>query len=239
MSKRLEILEKINSGEITAEEGALELAELTKLEEHAGTSDSEISDEMKVLQMIEAGEISASEGASRLRGQAKETVTSEVDVSIETIPSDDVPRPEPGEFRKWQNWWLIPFGAGISFMVIAGMWMSSITEKTGGTNFWYYCAWFPMLLGLLVAWIGWASREAPWVHVRVDSDDTKVRVSIPIPLGITGWGLRNFGHFIPNIDETALDEIIIALEQTTNGETPLHIKVNEGDDGEQVEVFIG
>jgi hypothetical protein len=41
------------------------------------------------------------------------------------------------------------------------------------------------------------------------------------------------------MENTSLDEIILALEDSSKAGNPLYVQVDEGNDGEQVEVFIG
>jgi hypothetical protein len=56
---------------------------------------------------------------------------------------------------------------------------------------------------------------------------------------LAAWFLRTFGRYIPNLEKTAADEILVALEQTTSSDSPLVVNVDEGDDGEKVQVYIG
>jgi hypothetical protein len=51
--------------------------------------------------------------------------------------------------------------------------------------------------------------------------------------------VRTFGRFIPQLDRAGLDEMILALGQTTSKENPFYVEVNEGDTGERVQVYIG
>jgi hypothetical protein len=49
------------------------------------------------------------------------------------------------------------------------------------------------------------------------------------------WGPR-----IPNLDETVIDDLILALEGNISKDTPLHIEVQEDETtGERVEIFLG
>ena len=87
--------------------------------------------------------------------------------------------------------------------------------------------------------LSWRSKSGPWIHVRVRGPKENVAVSIPAPIGLTSWVLRNFGHFIPQLEKTSVDEILIALESTSKNNAPLSVVVDEGENGEHVEVFIG
>jgi hypothetical protein len=41
------------------------------------------------------------------------------------------------------------------------------------------------------------------------------------------------------MEDTSLDEIIVALKDTAESGNPFYVHVDEGEEGEQVEVFIG
>jgi len=90
--------------------------------------------------------------------------------------------------------------------------------------------------------LAWGSRTARWLHVRVHQKEGErpqnISISLPLPLHLIAWLLRNFGSYIPNLDATGLDEVILALDKTSP-EAPLYVEVNEGSDGERVEVYIG
>ena len=53
------------------------------------------------------------------------------------------------------------------------------------------------------------------------------------------WFLRTFGRYIPQLDQTSLDEIILAIGETTSPETPIYVQVDDDEDGDQVEIYIG
>ena len=230
MSDKLEILNKIESGEISPEEGARLLEELTSkdintLEKAEST--------LSILSKIESGELSSEEGIELLQSgqQRDEEFTGEPEISSAPGISDD-------ELKKWKQWWMYPMYVGVAIVGLAAMWMSS-SYANHGYNFWFYCAWLPFILGVLLIGISTRSKTGPWVHVRVKSENQRVAVSIPIPIRLTAWGLKNFGHHIPHMENTALDEIILALEDSSKAGTLLYVQVDDGEDGERVEVFIG
>jgi hypothetical protein len=54
--------------------------------------------------------------------------------------------------------------------------------------------------------------------------------------------LRQFGHWMPGLGETGVDELLLALDTFEDGfspESPLFIEVEDGEDGERVEVYLG
>jgi len=57
--------------------------------------------------------------------------------------------------------------------------------------------------------------------------------------GLTAWFLRTFGHTIPGMKNTNVDEIIQILDATGKSGAPLIINANDNEDGEHVQVYIG
>jgi len=60
-----------------------------------------------------------------------------------------------------------------------------------------------------------------------------------LPLGLAAWFLRAFGRFIPQLKGTAVDEMILALGKATGPASPLLVEVDEGENGERVQIYIG
>jgi hypothetical protein len=183
-----------------------------------------------------------------LTGNFPNTQTSEVfedpisfDGEVEVIPPDPGP-PRSEDIKKWKRWWIIPFWVGAGITVIGGSVMYW-SLSANGYGFWFACAWFPFLLGVALLALAWSSRTTPWLHVRVHQapgeKPQKIAISFPIPIRLTAWGLRTFGHYIPHMEDTNLDEVILALKDVSEDETPLFVDVNEGENGEHVQVFIG
>ncbi len=226
----------IESREITPEEGAKMLENLPK------TKGKESNEEMHILEQIESGEISPDEGIQLLQGS--EETLGDQGRSDEFPKNTKDPRPNPPpiisqeELDKWKRWWMYPMYVGIGITLLAAYWMYSAFQGSG-YGFWFFCSWLPMLLGIALIALAWNSQSGTWLHVRVRSKSQRVAVSMPIPMRLTAWGLRTFGHFIPNLGDTSLDEIILALDSTAKDGNPFYIQVDEGEDGEKVEVFIG
>ena len=168
-NERLRILEKIENGEITPEEGAQLLIELGA-EAQAAASEKEVLSPMRILEMIDAGEISPEEGAKLL--QSGETVERDEAPQADTDPSDPEPAevevvsaPDPDRFtaaqpekvEKWQQWWMIPLWVGVGITVLSGVWMNSLLQKEN-FGFWFYFSWLPLIIGIIVIALAWASR---------------------------------------------------------------------------------
>ena len=117
-----------------------------------------------------------------------------------------------------------------------------LAYQSGGFGFWFACLWFPLLFGIIILSLGAASRAMRWLHVRVHQQPGErpqtIAISMPIPVRFVAWVLRVFKPHIPNMDKTSLDEVILALDKISPDQ-PFYVKVDEGDSGEKVEVFIG
>jgi hypothetical protein len=145
-------------------------------------------------------------------------------------------------FGKWRNWWLLPLGAGTGIALLGGL-LIYLAQGTSHVVFWTLCAGFPFTIGLLVMILAWQSRRAPWLHLRIQQPPgerpQRIAFSFPIPVRPAAWFLRLFGHRIPSLEGTSLDEVILAVGETTSHENPIYIEVDEGQDGEKVEIYIG
>ncbi len=151
-----------------------------------------------------------------------------------------VATPEEEDFQPdlgwWRKGWLIPFWAGTGILVLGAILMG--WAYSSRHFFWFYCSWLPMLLGLFVLILGWWSQQARWVHVRVnDADGSRVAISLPVPLRLTGWGLRVFGRYIPNMEEKLLEEMPAIFNALAKEKGPMTVEVDEKD-GSRVRVYI-
>lgn len=181
-----------------------------------------------ILRQLETGEIDVEEAVRRLEEDESPPPP------IGQDPSDRSGFEPP---RHWQHWWLIPLMAGL-VMLVGGYWLGTL----GGG--WWICAAPTLLIGLIVVTLAAISTSAPWVHVRVRGHEagtgSNVRVSLPLPLGLTGFVLRRFGHLASDkLDKTMVDEILVALEGNLKGGDPIFIEVDDDESGEKVEVYLG
>jgi hypothetical protein len=220
------------------------------------------SERLQILEMIEKGVISASEGVrllNSLQGEPEEVANPQLSHIASTeanstpIPAVTVEEPIPerktssvpfeidSETKKWRRWWWIPLTVGIIITVVSGLLMFLAYQRSG-FGFWFACLWFPLLLGVVIISLGAASRAMRWLHVRIHQEPGErpqtIAISMPIPIRFVAWVLRVFKPHIPNMDKTNLDEVILALDKTSPDQ-PFYVKVDEGESGEKVEVYIG
>jgi len=200
----------------------------------------------KILQMVEEGKISAEEAASLMR--ALDNDSDEVDV-FEAGSSSGYERGEAStpEFEnvktRARRFAMIPLWAGV-FIAVLSAWGIFAIQQSAGVNFWFFCLLFPLMLGVLLIALGAGGPNSKWLYVNVDrreSDDgpKNITFGFPIPFGLTAWFLRNFGHNIRGMKNANVNDIIQMLDATGKSGEPFIVNVNDDEDGEHVQVYIG
>jgi SHOCT-like domain len=226
------------------------------------------AERLQILEMIEKGVISAEEGVRLLNslqevaGEAaiplKTEIPSETEQPARIPPEPEVVEAFPfsesksetppydldAEVKKWRRWWWIPLTVGISITVVSGLLMV-LAYQNSGFGFWFACLWFPLFLGVIVISLSAASRTTRWLHVRIQQEPGEwphtIAISMPLPVRFLAWLLRIFRPYIHDwhgMGNTSLDELIIALERISPNQ-PFYVRVDEGESGERVEVYIG
>lgn len=238
MTKKIEILNKIDTGEITPEEG-IDLLSNAAVDNNLNLPSTPKS-QMEVLEEIDRGEISLDEGIAKLEGHKENIIKTSSKENIKS-GTEASKMPDMNIINKWKMWWMIPMGFGVLVTTATAVWMNAIYQSSG-IGFWFFVSWLPFMIGIFLVILGWSSKNGPWLHVRVTLPNEewprRIAISFPLPIRFTAWCLRNFGQFIPFLDSTSIDEIILALEHTSSEGNPFYVTVNEGN-GETVEVYIG
>jgi len=198
----------------------------------------------KILQMVADGKISAEEAATLMRA-LDEPAEEEIEV-IEAAPGSGGAGSGAAEFeevrRRAMRFAFIPLWIGIILTVLSAWWMYSI-QQNAGLNFWFFCMTMPFLFGILLIVLGAGSGSARWLYVNVDRTyqhewPRNITIALPLPLGLVGWFLKNFGSYINGMDRTTIDEVLMAISLTKSVSEPLIINAND-DGGERVQIFIG
>jgi len=232
-SERSKILEMIESGTITAEEG---LTLLNALGESSVVPDIDFEFEGELPPPFPDTVVENIEGDKII--DDVENYAGDVDV----VASQPEP-PTNDDIQKWKRWWFIPLWIGTGITVISGLLMFWAYRAADGFGFWFACAWFPFLFGVGVLALAWGSKSVPWLHVRVQQapgeKPQRIAISFPLPVRLAIWGFRIFGHHIPKMEGVDLEEIITSLKDVAKEGTPLFVDVDEGEKGEKVQVFIG
>ena len=198
----------------------------------------------KILQMVEDGKISAEEAMTLIKALEQAPAENEVEV-IETEAGSQSAYDAP-EFEKVKararKYASIPLGVGIVITILAAYWMFVLTQNAN-YGFWFFCAWFPLLLGLLLVALSAGGINSRWLYVDVHQEPgewpERITFGFPIPFGLVSWGLHNFGHYAKDISQAQMDGIVAALDASKSINEPLIVNVDEGDDGERVQVYIG
>ena len=254
-SERMRILQMIESGRISTEQGILLLQSLAESE----AAEAEES---------AAGEAAAAESAASL---AQPPAAEPAPIKIATLPEAappadeapvsaaagpafeaepplegeviDVSRPAglPAGAEKWKRFWVLPLGIGVGIAVLGAALMYS-AQVSSGLGFWFLCASLPFALGVMLMALAIQSRVAPWLHLRVQQppgeSPQRIALSFPLPIRPLVWFLRTFGHNIPELREHSVDEILLAVGETTSSDNPIYIEAND-EDGTHVEIYIG
>lgn len=204
----------------------------------------------KILQMVADGKISAEQAASLMQALDADMDPEEAEEEVqvwETGAASGEAGSEAPEFeqvkQRARRFAALPLWSGI-FVTIFSAWGIYSIQQNAGVNFWFFCLLFPLLLGVLLIALGAAGQSAKWLYVNVDRRNAhdwprNITLAFPLPLGLTAWFLRTFGHNIQGMKNTNVDEIIEILHATDTSGAPLIINANDSEDGEHVQVYIG
>ena len=206
----------------------------------------------KILQMVADGKISAEEAATLMRAMEESAEGESVSAEPEVIEfgsasgGERSEAPEIDEVRRRANRFSGAFlWIGILMTVFISWWMFGI-QQNSGLNFWFYCLSMPLTFGILMIALGAGSRTSRWLYVNVDRSRSKdqdgprhISLAFPLPLGFAAWFIRMFGSRIDRLKDTNLDDVVNAIALAKNIKDPLIVHVDDADDGERVQVFIG
>lgn len=239
--ERMYILEQIESGKISASEGLNLLQSLVEQDRAGQPADSGQPEEVSSPSEVpEAADITPDSSVSQSEPASPygEPVAGEV---FSQPPGNE--RSElPPDAEQWRRWWVIPLWAGVGTSVVGGSLMYAALQS-GGIGFWFLCAGLPFTLGLLLIVLAWQSRSSRWLHLRIQkrpgNSPQRIALSFPLPIRLTAWFFRTFRYRIPGLEDTSIDEVILALDRSANPENPLYIAVNNEEAGENVQIFIG
>jgi hypothetical protein len=241
-SERMSILDRLERGEISPEEAAKLLsadeATPTKANDSAETS-------MDVLGKLERGEINAEEAAQRLQnGSQQEAKASQAESDFEKPEREtfEVREDRFDPSRTW-GWWFVPIALGALLTFLAGLWMSA-DVRDGGFGLGFFCAWFPLGIGILLMALGVAARRGPWANLWINKrrrgSQTDLVLNVPVPVGMAGTILRTAGRHIPGLDEQDADRLINALQESQRKGEIIQIHTHEDNDDEDiVDITIG
>lgn len=188
---------------------------------------------LQILNMLQASQIDAEE-AARLLSALEQP---QEGAPVETLPPAF--RPAERQESRWARFWIYPMMAG-GVVVLLGALVTGLVYATDTARGWLVCGWLPMLLGLTVMVLALWTRRAAWLHLRIsEGGRRKMAFSFPLPLTLAAWAVRVAQPFVPQLQESGVDDLIIALRESTGRGEPFYIDVQDDDEGERVEVYVG
>ncbi|GAP15287.1 hypothetical protein LARV_03071 [Longilinea arvoryzae] len=199
---KIEILNRVASGELSVDEGNRLLAEL----------DAQASARPQV----------------RMPHDSEPEDTPEVIVAPEPSPMD--PR-ELERMKAWRRWNWIPLTLFLILTAFAGIWIYQAYRSAGfGWGFWL--SWIPFLIGVLGIYAFWNMKWVHVrVREKKGDRIQRVSISIPLPLGILPWVFQTFGRYMP-ADVREQQESILMINDALKTDEPIHIHVTEDEDEE-------
>jgi hypothetical protein len=197
---------------------------------------------LRILEMVQAGEISTDEAATLLVALGE--VEMEAPATVEVVEAEEATEPPPLpeiQGARWARFWIYPMMAG-GVVLILGALVMALVYAADAARGWLVCGWLPMLLGLGVVLAALWSRGATWLHLRISEGEEgrqKVAFSFPLPLTLAAWAVRIAQPFVPQLQDTGVDDVILALREGRKRNEPLFIDVQDEEDGERVQIYIG
>ena len=207
------------------------------------TGDISVEDGMRILDAIEGrGFADDSPGEAAFTQQVENELD---DVIVPVTAAQSVPAgsavstPSDLGDARWKTWAWVIFGLFVLLTVLSALWIvQGWVAHPWGWGFWL--AWFPFLIGVL-GMIG--SYNARWVHVRIRQEPgqkpERIAISLPLPLGLIALILPLFSRWMPReVNGQDISAMVQDLNHNLSHKDPIHVQVNDKN-GSQVEVYIG
>lgn len=205
---------------------------------HGYREDNMNEERKKILDMVGSGQISPEQGATLLDlvTETEEGATAET----EPGPSRPVETAQAGTGRApARPFWLYPLAAGLFLVTVGGVVAISMHQQQRVNVWTWLCGWIPLAVGLTVATLAAWARTAHWIHLRVRDHGKRVTLSLPLPLGLAAAVVRVARPYVPRLQETGVDEAILALREGLKGNEDITIDVQDDDEGESVQILFG
>ena len=192
-----------------------------------------LKERLEILRMVEAGQIDADQATALLGALDAD------EEPVSGLPASPVSDSAHGREKRWSSFWIYPLMAGGVLLVLGALVMAG-AYVAGLARAWLLCGWLPMLLGLMVVLLALWSRRAKWLHLRIrEEGKRRIALSFPLPLSLAAWALRVAQPFVPQLAETGVDDLIIALRDSDIDDEVLVIDVQDDESGEHVQLTIG
>lgn len=186
-----------------------------------------MEERIRILEQIEAGRISVEEGVRRLE---------RLSAGGDPLEDPSPPAVRPALVRAL---WQAVFWTGVVLAAGGALLVAAVSARRIAPA-WPVCGGPLLLLGLATAAVGLWLRRARWFALRVrERDGKRIAFAFPLPLAPIAWLLRVLGPFVPQLRDTGVDEVILALREELRAGRPLVVEVDEGERGERVQVYFG
>lgn len=200
-----------------------------------------MNERLKILQLIESDQISVAEGVRRLEAlsppddgtvEEPEAGTAfEPSAGGEMVEADEAP--ERPAFVSVLCW--VIFGVGVGALAAGGWMLARAYAHHGPGAAW---GWVILVVGLLAMALGWWLRQARWFYLRFrERDGSRFRLALPLPLSMVAWLVRVAKPFVPQLGEMEVEALILAMERELREGRSCVVRVDEGGDGDQVEMY--
>lgn len=221
--QRMEVLRRVERGDLSAEEGAILLGALDRGQQ-LPSFEPESFVNVGAVENNRMGEVPA--------GGEENVLPEQGEVIEQGFLTEK-------QIRRRKLVWVIPFVMGLLITALGGTWMVRGYQKAGlGWGFWL--SWIPFALGILIMALSWNMSRGFWLHMRINQKPgrkpAKIDLSFPLPVKTAAWFLRTFGDRISGLRDKHLDGILEVLESGITRETPMIVQVDEND--EKVDIWI-
>jgi hypothetical protein len=175
----MRILERLERGEITPQD-----AERLLIEPASAPTPAENPSRMDILEKVERGELNADQAAGMF---VMDAVVEKARFEHHGTPRYDKPAEEDVTFTPASDTggiWKAFLGLGI-FITIATAALMAFIQQRAGMNFWFFCAWLPLGLGIVITALAWNARSSTWLQMQVRSrkgGNRKVFFTMPLPV---------------------------------------------------------
>jgi len=208
---RLEILRKIEAGEINLDEGSRLLNELDN---------------------------SLMPNPAAFAGRESEPPHVEIINSYPGNHGADEKAEVPPDFKGYKIWSWVFFSLSVLLTGISAWWMVSAWQnKPFGAGFWF--SWIPFILGIIGMATSFNTRWLHVrVTEKKNGERKNIRISLPLPLGLATWVLRMVPGWLPQeVRDRHVGETLFEINRSITRDQPFYVEVDEED--EHVEIFIG
>ncbi len=192
---------------------------------------------LQVLEMIESGRISVEEGVRLLESLSEDDAPA-APIDAEAPPPDGQTQatpdfPIPAFVRVA---WQIVFGVGIAVLGAGGFLLARAYGQDGRAGLGW--GWALFALGLLMLLLGWWLQRARWFYLRIrERGGIPMTIALPLPLGLVVALLRIAKPVVPQLQEMEADQLILAMQDELRAGHSFAVHVDEGEGGDQVEIY--